>query len=80
MALTSQPSIGQATIAQAAGYSDQSHFSREFKRTLGMNPVEFKGYVGKFHTPTLPIWHTLNRELEARKAGRSFSSHGVEQR
>src|SRR5262249_7883642 len=29
-------------IALAAGFSDQSHFSRTFKRTTGLTPAEFR--------------------------------------
>jgi len=31
-----------ATIAQAAGFSDQSHFSRIFKRITGMTPAAYR--------------------------------------
>jgi AraC family transcriptional regulator len=34
-----------ATIALAAGFSDQSHFSRVFKRETGMSPAVFKESV-----------------------------------
>jgi AraC family transcriptional regulator len=35
-----------ATIALAAGFSDQSHFSRVFKRQTGMSPAVFRESVG----------------------------------
>jgi AraC family transcriptional regulator len=38
----SDPSVSLADIASRAGFSDQSHFSRVFKRTTGMTPGEFR--------------------------------------
>jgi len=35
------PAPNLATLAQALGYADQSHFSREFKRYSGMTPKAF---------------------------------------
>jgi AraC family transcriptional regulator len=31
-----------ATIAAGAGFSDQSHFSRTFKRRMGMTPAQYR--------------------------------------
>ena len=31
-----------ATIASAVGFSDQSHFSRTFKRLIGMTPAGYR--------------------------------------
>jgi AraC family transcriptional regulator len=31
-----------ATIAASAGFSDQSHFSRTFKRLMGMTPAQYR--------------------------------------
>jgi AraC family transcriptional regulator len=38
----SDPRLSLADISLAAGFSDQSHFSRVFKRTTGMTPARFR--------------------------------------
>lgn len=39
--LWTQPDTSLAALAQALGYTDQSHLSREFKRYSGMTPAAF---------------------------------------
>ena len=36
------PAISLSEIASAAGFADQSHFARTFKRLLGMTPAAFR--------------------------------------
>ena len=36
-----------ATIAAGAGFSDQSHFSRTFKRLMGMTPAQYRANFAK---------------------------------
>lgn len=43
---TSDSSLGE--IAQATGFSDQSHFSRTFKRLTGMTPAKYRSLFRKF--------------------------------
>ena len=62
-ALAEHPKLRQSELALSAGFSDQSHFTREFKRMLGMNPGDFTRYLGAFHTPSLPIWEDLNKRM-----------------
>ena len=38
----SSSSTALAEIASAAGFSDQSHFSRTFKRQIGMTPSQYR--------------------------------------
>jgi AraC-like DNA-binding protein len=42
-AMESADPPGLAAIAQASGYFDQAHFSREFKRLTGFTPTEWPG-------------------------------------
>jgi AraC family transcriptional regulator len=41
--LTSQKSLVE--IALAAGFADQSHFTKAFRRSTGMTPVEFRRHL-----------------------------------
>ena len=34
-------------IALAAGFADQTHFTRSFKRVTGMTPTEFRRLIGR---------------------------------
>ncbi len=43
----SESSDSLATIAQATGFSDQSHFSRVFKRITGMTPAAYRACFDK---------------------------------
>lgn len=52
---------GWSQLALDAGFSDQPHFNREFKRLLGMRPGEFATNVGRFHDPSLAVWQKLSR-------------------
>jgi AraC family transcriptional regulator len=38
----SNPDVSLAEIASAAGFADQSHFARTFKRVVGMTPAAFR--------------------------------------
>ena len=40
--LSRYPQISQCQAAQLLGYSDQAHFSREFKRFSGLSPSEYQ--------------------------------------
>jgi AraC-like DNA-binding protein len=43
--VTAESSVSLAAVALTAGYSDQSHMSREFRRLLGITPGQFRQLV-----------------------------------
>ena len=43
--LLARPDLTLASVAREAGFSDQSHFSRTFKRATGMTPGAFRSLV-----------------------------------
>jgi len=51
-----EPSASLPQLAIGAGFSDQSHFHREFVRLFGMTPGFFRRSVGQFHRTDLSIW------------------------
>lgn len=61
--LATVPATPHLRLALDAGFSDQPHFSREFKRLLGMTPGDFTRNLGRFHDPTLSMWKNLNRRM-----------------
>jgi AraC-like DNA-binding protein len=38
-------------LALAAGFSDQAHFSREFKSLIGCSPRTYASRIGRMHDP-----------------------------
>ncbi|MDD9965087.1 MAG: helix-turn-helix domain-containing protein, partial [Myxococcales bacterium] len=62
-ALVARPDSPATRLALDAGFSDQPHFSREFKRLMGLTPGAFARCHPRFHDPTLPIWDELNQRL-----------------
>jgi AraC-like DNA-binding protein len=54
--IASNPRTRLADLAATAGFSDQAHLSREFKRLIGIGPRDFAASVGRLHDAALPIW------------------------
>jgi len=49
-----------ADVAQAHGFSDQAHFSREFRRLTGYSPGQFAALDGVIHQKSLPAWSAMD--------------------
>ena len=49
-----------AEVAHSQGYSDQAHFSREFKSLTGYTPGRFAALNGIIHQKSLPAWSTMD--------------------
>ena len=51
--LTPKESLSIVDVAGEAGFADQAHFSRHFRRAYGMSPLVFRRTVrGESETPT----------------------------
>ena len=63
----------QVNLSQVAldnGFSDQSHFTREFRSLVGWAPSDFLGLKGGMHDLSLPFWdglHTDWRDMRSPK-------------
>jgi len=44
------PDIGLAALAYETGYTDQAHFSRNFRQLFDLTPAQFKAKIKKFKT------------------------------
>ena len=60
--LARQPASDIASVAFDAGYSEQSHFSRELKLLTGFSPKKFTSLVGSFAEPHLDTWKGMDAE------------------
>lgn len=54
------PAPQLAGIAHAHGYSDQAHFSREFRSLTGYTPGRFAALNGTIHDKSLPAWSDID--------------------
>ena len=43
------PKISLAHAGEAAGFADQSHFTKVFRRMVGVTPMRFRGKTGCGH-------------------------------
>ncbi|MEM7020912.1 MAG: helix-turn-helix transcriptional regulator [Pseudomonadota bacterium] len=60
--LSCNPNISLATLAINLGFSDQPHFTREFKAFTSCSPSEFATRVGRFNYRELDIWAGMDPE------------------
>jgi len=44
--LEAEANVSLSGIAQALGYFDQAHFTRDFKRATGVNPGHYRLCIG----------------------------------
>ena len=53
--LTAEPTAPWADVALDAGYTDQPHFAREFRRLAGITPGAYRALAGRgHHVPQRP--------------------------
>lgn len=71
--LTEAPQQSLAVLASDCGYSDQSHFTREFRSLIGQSPKRFASLVGRMADKTLPEWEEVN--ISHRYAGQPKRVH-----
>jgi AraC-like DNA-binding protein len=50
--LQSNPDIGLAALAYETGFTDQAHFSKNFKQLFDLTPAQFKARIKKYITDT----------------------------
>ena len=43
------PKFTLACAGEAAGFADQSHFTKVFRRIAGATPMKFRGKIGRGH-------------------------------
>jgi AraC family transcriptional regulator len=58
------PKISLACAGAAAGFADQSHFTKVFRRIVGVTPMRFRGQTGRVHDQP-----RLDRALSERTTG-----------
>ncbi|MEQ8992771.1 MAG: helix-turn-helix domain-containing protein [Pseudomonadales bacterium] len=62
-AIAGTPQLALANLALSAGFSDQAHFSREFKSLVGCTPRTYASRIGRMHDKTLETWTGMNPNL-----------------
>ena len=59
-ALCGQPGLCLADVAQAHGFSDQAHLSREFRVLTDYSPARFSDLNGSMHLSSNPKWEGMD--------------------
>lgn len=62
-AIALAPRCSLAALALSAGFSDQAHFSREFKSLVGCTPRTYASRIGRMHDKSLETWTGMNPNL-----------------
>lgn len=57
-----QPRQNLASMCAGYGFSDQAHFSREFRSLTGLSPKRFASLVGHMHDKTLGLWSGMSTD------------------
>lgn len=57
-----RPSQSLASLSAGYKFSDQAHFSREFRSFVGFSPKVFASLVGSMHKKSLDIWSGMTTD------------------
>lgn len=62
-AIAENPKRSLVDLALAGAFSDQAHFSREFKSLVGCSPRVYASRIGCMHDKSLEMWSEMNPDF-----------------